>query len=198
MRRKVELQLWQVFVAVLVAWVLVFHVPILSPRIWLFMVDYGDRWIVRPAMVGRDPRNPQRMIIDTFLDENKDRVKGRCLEFDEDVFMERFGCTQREILKFQPGSLRKHETGPTTTTTYGDLFDNEVYETSSIDTVFFTEVLEHTLQPQDAAAALYRILRPCGTVLLTTPFICTFAHHQILTAPLSWHACGQTTCTEIR
>jgi hypothetical protein len=38
------------------------------------------------------------------------------------------------------------------------------------DCIFCTEVLEHTLQPFDAAAELHRVLAPGGHLVLTTPF----------------------------
>ena len=34
------------------------------------------------------------------------------------------------------------------------------------------EVLEHVIRPHEAAAALFRVAAPCGTVFVTTPFIC--------------------------
>lgn len=40
----------------------------------------------------------------------------------------------------------------------------------SFDVVICTEVLEHTTRPWDAANEIYRILRPGGVAIVTTPF----------------------------
>lgn len=40
----------------------------------------------------------------------------------------------------------------------------------SFDVVVCTEVLEHTVQPFDAVDEIWRVLRPGGTALVTTPF----------------------------
>ena len=47
---------------------------------------------------------------------------------------------------------------------------NETIADSSYDIVVCTEVLEHTLQPFDAAKEIYRILKPGGVAVITTPF----------------------------
>lgn len=40
----------------------------------------------------------------------------------------------------------------------------------SLDVIICTEVLEHVYEPIEALRELYRILKPTGTILLTTPF----------------------------
>lgn len=53
----------------------------------------------------------------------------------------------------------------------GDLTQhNESIPDGSFDYVVCTEVLEHTLQPFDAAAELARLLKPGGLLFLTVPF----------------------------
>lgn len=47
---------------------------------------------------------------------------------------------------------------------------NDHIPAERFDCVFCTEVLEHTLQPFDAAAELYRIIAPGGRLVITTPF----------------------------
>jgi len=44
---------------------------------------------------------------------------------------------------------------------------------ASFDTVLLTEVLEHLERPADALAECFRLLRPGGRLILTTPFIWT-------------------------
>lgn len=47
---------------------------------------------------------------------------------------------------------------------------NDHVPAERFDCVFCTEVLEHTLQPFDAVDELYRLLRPGGRLLISTPF----------------------------
>ena len=47
---------------------------------------------------------------------------------------------------------------------------NEHVPAERFDCIFCTEVLEHTLQPFDAARELWRLLRPGGRLLLSSPF----------------------------
>jgi SAM-dependent methyltransferase len=47
---------------------------------------------------------------------------------------------------------------------------NDHVPAERFDCVFCTEVLEHTLQPFDAVTELYRVLRPGGRLVLSTPF----------------------------
>ena len=42
---------------------------------------------------------------------------------------------------------------------------------ASIDHILCTEVLEHVFTPETILAELYRVLRPGGDILLTTPFV---------------------------
>lgn len=46
-----------------------------------------------------------------------------------------------------------------------NIIRNDMY-----DVVIFTEVLEHTLNPFDAINEVYRILKPGGVLVMTTPF----------------------------
>lgn len=52
----------------------------------------------------------------------------------------------------------------------GDIHEMKV-KTGSFDTVIATEVLEHLYDPQKAVDEIYRVLRPGGTVVLSTRFI---------------------------
>ncbi len=45
------------------------------------------------------------------------------------------------------------------------------FSDGSFDTVLMTEVLEHLFEPDIVMSELYRVLRPGGRLLLTTPFI---------------------------
>eukprot|EP00732_Lithocolla_globosa_P001411 Lithocolla_globosa_v1_NODE_695_length_3420_cov_22.731055.p2 type:complete len:423 gc:universal NODE_695_length_3420_cov_22.731055:2030-3298(+) len=141
-----------------------------------FLKDFESaiKTLKPPPFIPRNPKNPQRMILEGFLNEVVQSGKllpGRCLEFDEDNYMTTFStlCPQKDILIYDK-HLQKEQKG-ITTITHGDLLKVDAYEPNLIDTVFFTEVLEHLTNPLEGAKALYRIVKPCGYVLLTTPFI---------------------------
>ncbi|MDQ6771103.1 MAG: class I SAM-dependent methyltransferase [Gemmatimonadota bacterium] len=46
--------------------------------------------------------------------------------------------------------------------------------TDSLDSIIATEVLEHCRDPRLAVSEIYRVLRPGGTCIVTTRFICAF------------------------
>ncbi len=52
-----------------------------------------------------------------------------------------------------------------------DLMDGIPLEAESVDLVICTEVLEHVPRPQFLCNEIYRILRPGGVALLTTPMV---------------------------
>jgi len=133
--------------------------------------DNAYRKLPKPGRKARDPTNPQRMIIDNFLEENKNYVKGRCMEFDEFIFMERFHCKYQEMLKFEEGTATRVKKKENKFTTYGDLLLLDVYPNNTMDTIFFTEVMEHILDTKEAIQSLYRITNKCGVVFVTVPFI---------------------------
>ena len=141
-----------------------------DPRSFLASLNVAPHSLRLPGLRGRDPRNPQRKIIDTFLEEEAGHglVRGSCLEFDEELYMARFaGCTHRTVLKFRENrSEPDHDTQGRVTTAYGDLLTGGTLPADHFDTVFFTEVLEHLRYPDTGARELFRIVAPCGHVLL--------------------------------
>lgn len=48
--------------------------------------------------------------------------------------------------------------------------NRNIIANNRFDVVIFTEVLEHTLNPFDAINEIYRILKPGGVLVMTTPF----------------------------
>lgn len=52
--------------------------------------------------------------------------------------------------------------------------ENLTYPENSFDAVISIEVLEHTRDPFRAAAEIKRVLRPSGSLLLTTPFLTSY------------------------
>lgn len=58
------------------------------------------------------------------------------------------------------------------TTYIADITKNnsELIQNDKYDVIIFTEVLEHTLNPFEAINEIYRILKPNGVLVMTTPF----------------------------
>lgn len=48
--------------------------------------------------------------------------------------------------------------------------NNDIIESEKFDLIVCTEVLEHTLQPFDAVDEMWRILKPGGKALVSTPY----------------------------
>jgi SAM-dependent methyltransferase len=52
-----------------------------------------------------------------------------------------------------------------------------VFEANTFDAVFLLEVLEHVQEPQSALSEIYRILKPGGKIVMSTPYI--FEMHDV-------------------
>jgi SAM-dependent methyltransferase len=89
------------------------------------------------------------------------------------------GCGQKpyESLLLAPPSRASHYIGlDLSTNDYGtpDLeWDGRIIplDASSVDSVLMTEVLEHCPRPGEVLAEIHRVLKPCGFLFLTVPFI---------------------------
>ena len=55
----------------------------------------------------------------------------------------------------------------------GDIL-NLPFKNRSIDAVICLEVIEHVVDPMKAITEIYRVIKPKGTVILTTPFLLPF------------------------
>jgi 2-polyprenyl-3-methyl-5-hydroxy-6-metoxy-1,4-benzoquinol methylase len=55
----------------------------------------------------------------------------------------------------------------------------------TFDMIYCSEVIEHLSQVQDFVSSLYKILKPDGVILLTTPDI---LHYSVNKAPIEWDA----------
>lgn len=97
---------------------------------------------------------------------HKDGVQGRIL----DVAPQVHGDVSKIFSDYQVDSL---DIDPEANATYTvDLCQNnaEIIPSGTYDLIFCFEVLEHTLQPFDAMNELYRILKPNGRLVLSTPY----------------------------
>ena len=103
-----------------------------------------------PARGDRAPRPPRRVVLDVAPQVHA----GVRPLLPEGSRSRRSTSTRR----------RAPPTPPTSAAT------NPEIPSGRFDCVFCTEVLEHTLQPFDAARELHRMLAPGGHLVLTTPF----------------------------
>lgn len=78
----------------------------------------------------------------------------------------RAALTERCSSLGRTGASHDHDTQGRVTAAYGDLLTGGTLPADHFDTLFFTEVLEHLGYPDTGARELFRIVAPCGHVLL--------------------------------
>lgn len=96
-------------------------------------------------------------------------------EFGSDPSLQVLDIAPQDHAGAQPHFTAKVDTldiNPQSGCTYiGDICrENSCIAGDSYDLVICTEVLEHTLDPFAAVAEIYRILRPGGILVMSTPF----------------------------
>lgn len=114
-----------------------------------------------------------RFYIDKFLQEESSNVKGRVLEIENNEYTMRYGksnVTQSDI-------LHVNDTNPRATIV-GDLTQLSQVADNTFDCIILTQTL-HLIYDFDAAVATcYRILKPGGVLLLTSPGITPIDHGE--------------------
>lgn len=104
-----------------------------------------------------------RYYIEKFLDEHRSFVKGRALELGDATYIRRYGdgqVTQTDVLSYVPGG--------TETTIVADLTHCPHIRDNTFDCIIFTQALQMIYDLSAAMSELNRILKPGGSVLLTT------------------------------
>jgi hypothetical protein len=107
-----------------------------------------------------------RYYIDSFLDNRRTDIRGRCLEFQDSHYTRRFGddrVTRSDVLHKDSGN-------PEATIVADLMLDNSL-TADSFDCVVCTHVLHVIPDPGRAVSELFRILRPGGVLLLAVPGI---------------------------
>jgi LmbE family N-acetylglucosaminyl deacetylase/SAM-dependent methyltransferase len=142
------------------------------------------RWRQRPPRVGRvrfgslrraEPisrrfgfdrgRPVDRYYIEAFLGEHAADIRGRILEVGNDQYTRQFGhdIVQTDVLHAPPGKPEA--------TIVADLSSGDGIVSGAFDCVLLTQTLQFIYPVQSVVSTVYRILRPGGVVLVTTPGI---------------------------
>ena len=111
-----------------------------------------------------------RYYIERFLAEHAKDVRGHALEIEHDMYTRRYGgdrVTKRDVLYVEAGHPRA--------TIVADLTRADHIASNTFDVIIFTQTLPFIYDTRGVIATLYRILKPGGVVLATTPGVC----HQI-------------------
>ena len=136
-------------------------------------VSFGDLNSVTPfsSKFGFDRGQPvDRLFIDEFLEQNRQLIQGTVLEIGDDSYTRQFSADEKVVREV----LHVHDTNATYT---GDLLTAEI-PCDRFDAIIFTQTLQFIYDFQGAMRRLHDILRPGGTLLLTTPGISQISTDQ--------------------
>jgi SAM-dependent methyltransferase len=107
-----------------------------------------------------------RYYIERFLESERESIRGRVLEIDNNAYTRRFGGGRVErsdvlhISELKPG-----------VTLVGDLTNAEHLPTDAFDCVVLTQTLQLIYDVRAALRTVHRILKPGGVLLATVPGI---------------------------
>jgi len=105
-----------------------------------------------------------RRYIEEFVAENREAIRGRCLEIREAQYIEQFGgpdVKSVDILDINPANDRA--------TVIGDLQNLSLVKDGTYDCVIATQVMQYLQDPSYGARELHRVLAPGGTALVSCP-----------------------------
>lgn len=114
----------------------------------------------------RDGGPIDRYYIHKFLKEEEASVRGRVLEIEDNEYTRMYGgskVTQSDILHINDSNPRA--------TIVGDLTNLPQVQDNRFDCIILTQTLHLIYDFHAALATCYRILKPGGTLLLTSPGI---------------------------
>ena len=107
-----------------------------------------------------------RYYIERFLEENAGDIRGHVLDFFDDVYARQFGgvkVTKVDVLHLTADNPNA--------TIIANLSDGTQIPSDTFDCIICTQVLLFVFDLRAAIKTLYRILKPGGVVLITTPGI---------------------------
>lgn len=129
---------------------------------WFFGIILNDFYLPRRSLY-------------TFIKTESNHVQGRILDIGcgEKPYANLFSSTEYIGIDIET-TEKYHEKHKT------DLFYNGVdlpFENNSFDSIVCFEVFEHVFEPEKVVDEMFRVLKPGGSILLTTPFI--WNEHEI-------------------
>lgn len=104
-----------------------------------------------------------RYWIEKFLSQNSSFIRGRCLEVTDNFYIRKYGgsrVTKSDILDINSKNRKA--------TVYGDLRRLTAVKANSYDCIILTHVLGLIDDLPAAVSEIHRILKPGGTLLLTS------------------------------
>ncbi len=107
-----------------------------------------------------------RYYIESFLAENSQHIKGRCLEVKDNNYTKKFGgsnVSKSDILDIDKSNA--------SATIYGDLRNAVNITDDSFDCIILTQVLQFVNDVPAVIKECFRILKPNGCLLITAPSI---------------------------
>ncbi|CAN7291316.1 methyltransferase domain-containing protein [Rhizobium sp. LjRoot254] len=118
------------------------------------------------ASGGFERGNPiDRLYIERFLEQYKDRVRGRTLEVGDDSYTRTFGgdrVEQADVLDV---------TASAEVTIVGDLSRIETLPEAAFDCMILTQVIQYIHELPTAVRTIHHALKPGGTALITVPAV---------------------------
>lgn len=124
-----------------------------------------DRFNLKPVSsnFGFDRGKPiDRYYIENFLENNKNLIRGRVLEVEDNSYTTKFGTgvTKSDVLDIIPSSKA--------VTIVGDLVTGKNIPVAAFDCIILTQVLHIIYDIRSAIKNTINALKPGGTLLLTT------------------------------
>lgn len=145
---------------------------------------------INPSLEDRNHLIALRQFVSTFILSNAKAYGARAIETNHSSIL--LDIAPQDYEGAQPFSIYSNglitvqtlDINPTSGADYiADITRTNIdIPSHHFDYILMTEVLEHTLQPFDAAIELYRLLKPNGILFLSVP--CNFRIHGPL--PDSW------------
>jgi SAM-dependent methyltransferase len=122
-----------------------------------------------------------RYYIEKFLEENANDVRGHVLEFFDNTYARQFGgakVTKIDVLHLTSDNPRA--------TIVADLSHGAQIPSDTFDCVICTQVLPFVFSLHAAVNTLYRILKPGGVLLVTSPGIQKISRGDMETSGEYW------------
>ena len=138
----------------------------IRPKSNYFLFKAPERNL-KPAsiMYGFDRGTPvDRYYIEAFLEENKEYIKGVCLEITDNQYTEKFGgnrVTKSDVLDIDTNNKEAN--------IYGDMRNLDMIESNTYDCLIITQTYVMIDDFHAAVKECFRILKPGGTLLVTMP-----------------------------